>query len=194
MAKTISAPDKSKYAGVDTAIKNGVKLDDIPFLMLANNGTTASITGHEGRHRAMALKQLGVDLMPIVIKAYTIRWGCQNNPEMKYDYVKEWPTKLVTENGDELPFPFSRDIYFKDAKDRLSVNNISESIKLPSDFITDIEELKEVLAEFKIKNYTINDDLIVDVNGSVSMKDNDFFFKFGVVDGDFIIGRFWRTP
>lgn len=133
MAKTISATDTRKYTSINTALENGVKLNDIPFLELDNDGTKAFIFSHDGRHRAMGLKHLGVNLMPIVIKARRIRWGCQNNPNMKSDYEEEWPTKLITENGDELPFPFSRDIYFKDAKDRLSVNNISESIKLPFD-------------------------------------------------------------
>lgn len=131
-----------------------MKLDDIPFLILNTEGDTAYITGHEGRHRAMILAKLGVDLMPIIIKSYNIRWGCQNNPEMKYDYVKEWPTKLVSENGEETNFPFARDIYFKDSKDRLTSHsdNITESIELPDHFITDIIELKEYLDyELKIK-------------------------------------------
>ena len=50
------------------------------------------------------------------------------------------------------------------------------------------DEIKEWLDEYKIKNYTINDDLTVDVNGNVHLlgfKSSIFPFHFGKVSGSF---------
>ena len=51
-------------------------------------------------------------------------------------------------------------------------------------------EIEEWLNEYKIKNYTINDDLTIDVNGDVDLTQFDFenfpdYIQFGVVNGFF---------
>lgn len=49
-----------------------------------------------------------------------------------------------------------------------------------------IEEIKEFCREFKIKRYTINDDLSIDVDGNVDLEDLGYIpVKFGKVDGWF---------
>jgi hypothetical protein len=49
-------------------------------------------------------------------------------------------------------------------------------------------KIESVLRKYKIENYTINDDLTVDVNGKVEFSGNTFAtlpIKFNVVNGDF---------
>lgn len=50
------------------------------------------------------------------------------------------------------------------------------------------EEIEQWLIEYDIKNYTIHDDLVVDVGGGVSMSRKELTelpFQFGDVKGDF---------
>ena len=60
-------------------IKSGGKLDDVPFLTVKMDDEMKMprYSGHEGRHRALALKQLGIEEMPVRIKMgdnMGIRW------------------------------------------------------------------------------------------------------------------------
>lgn len=54
------------------------------------------------------------------------------------------------------------------------------------------EEIKAWLDKYKVENYTINDDLSVDVNGSVDLSDvglKRIFVQFGIVHGNFYCGN-----
>lgn len=60
-------------------IKSGGKLDDVPFLIVKMDDEMKMprYSGHEGRHRALAFKQLGIEEMPVRIKMgddMGIRW------------------------------------------------------------------------------------------------------------------------
>ena len=54
---------------------------------------------------------------------------------------------------------------------------------------TDAKQIENILSLLKVKKYTINSDLTVDVNGTVNMDDRDLTsipIKFGIVTGNFI--------
>lgn len=55
---------------VDMVIENGEKFGSIPTLSFTHNGNReAQVVDHDGRHRARALKSLGFDKIPVVIKS-----------------------------------------------------------------------------------------------------------------------------
>ena len=83
------------------------------------------VTGHEGRHRANALLQLGYTHVPVEVRASDIRWSEQNNPD-NFDYKQNWPTKLISQDGKRsVPFPVSREESSKEAR-------VSEAKKEPA--------------------------------------------------------------
>ncbi len=102
-----SSPIKAEtVAGV---ISRGEKFKDLPFLQIEDKGnSTAEVFGHEGRHRAMALDQLGFKTMPVIIRASNIRWSEQSDSKL-FDYRKVWPTKLLGQSGGTVAFPVSRE-------------------------------------------------------------------------------------
>lgn len=105
--------DSEKEAGVNELVASGQKFSDLPFLRGDNDGDVVRITGHEGRHRARKLLEMGYKYMPVVLKinpgeAQSIRWDQQDAPN-RFDYIKQWPTTMEGENGDTMPFPVTRD-------------------------------------------------------------------------------------
>ena len=91
--------------------EKGTKFDSIPSLTFKNNGDgTAKVTGHDGRHRAWALKKIGVQTMPVRLVSQggdgpAIRWGQQNDPT-SFDYVDKLPSYLIQEKGEiSVPMP-----------------------------------------------------------------------------------------
>jgi hypothetical protein len=78
-------------------------------LWFEHNGKgVANIVGHEGRHRAMAAKKLGLDGVPVELRG-DIRWSEQTDPS-RFDYVEEWPQKLISEGNDlRVQFPIPRE-------------------------------------------------------------------------------------
>jgi len=114
LADTLPSPDVDKVKTVQGVLDRGEQFQDIPFLQADNYGTYATITGHEGRHRAMALRDLGETTMPVYLKvgpsseAQGIRWTEQTKPG-SFDYVETWPEWLKGENGDISPFPIMRE-------------------------------------------------------------------------------------
>ena len=97
------APDKFD------ALRDVEKFDEVPFLsMRYKDGSdgVAHVTGHEGRHRAMTLKERGETHIPVRIRG-DIRWDQQDAPN--FDYIEDWPTLLASQNeGVTTPFPFKR--------------------------------------------------------------------------------------
>jgi len=117
MAEHLPVKDQTKEKTVSDLLSSETRFESLPYLRFENMGESVSIMSHEGRHRAMALKELGVKTIPVVVKSDTgdgpsIRWGEQDNPK-SFDYVKDFPTMLETENGDMVPFPFSRSGEYK---------------------------------------------------------------------------------
>jgi len=110
-----SGPNRAKLAGVMNAIEAGIPLNDIPFLQMTDPRSRfypeGRAIGHEGRHRATALRNLGYETMPVRLMADNVRWGRQselNRPtegdvpwEKKrkaFDYVEDLPTELGSES------------------------------------------------------------------------------------------------
>lgn len=107
MAQNIGKPDESKMAGVDKANGN---FRDLPRLIFQNNGdTTATVIGHEGRHRMYFLDKKGVQRVPVMFISQpgsgpSIRWGSATG----FDAVDPWPKVLKGErNSNQMPFPVS---------------------------------------------------------------------------------------
>lgn len=61
------------------------------------------VTGHEGRHRALALKQLGEETAPVDFIHDRIRWSEQLDPN-RFDYLptEEIPYSLTGEEGSRV--------------------------------------------------------------------------------------------
>ena len=81
------------------------------MLQFNNNGDgTATVVGHEGRHRMLKLYSMGVKSVPVRFCSNNIRWSEQDDPSNR-DYIKIWPNVLVSENGSTtIKFPVDREI------------------------------------------------------------------------------------
>jgi len=99
-----------KLAGVDECLRKGEQFADIPYLKIENDGGgVAHVIGHEGRHRSIALRELGVRQMPVALLCVeggagpTIRWGRVRD-------ASELPRVLKGQEdhvGYSIPFPES---------------------------------------------------------------------------------------
>lgn len=100
----------SKYEGVKKLMDEGEKFYSLPFLNAYADGKDfLKVKGHEGRHRARALKEAGYQTMPVILRT-DIRWSFQNDPSNRYDYVENWPTRIESEDSDRsIPMPVSRE-------------------------------------------------------------------------------------
>lgn len=100
----------SKYEGVKKLMDEGEKFYSLPFLNAYADGKDfLKVRGHEGRHRARALKEAGYQTMPVILRT-DIRWSFQNDPSNRYDYVENWPTRIESEDSDRsIPMPVSRE-------------------------------------------------------------------------------------
>lgn len=109
-----SGVDSDKAARVEGMMAAGQAFPDFPFLCVRSMADgTLQVTGHEGRHRAMALQAAGVTHMPLLLKSADIRWGRQHDAIYKYDYIEPWPVRMRGEEGDVIALNLPRDIYFR---------------------------------------------------------------------------------
>ena len=85
-------------------MKEDIKFNDLPLLKVQNEGKYLQAVGHDGRHRARALKEAGYTHMPVRLdvdagkNGYAIRWSEQH--EGDFDFLTEWPRKVVSEDND----------------------------------------------------------------------------------------------
>jgi hypothetical protein len=107
------SPQRKRTEPIENAIVKGEKLP-APYLRITDKGGVATVTSHEGRHRASVLKRLGVAKMPVVLKSDRIVWDSQDNNIDKLD--DKWPTQLnpqdpstvdknAVNTGKPIPFP-----------------------------------------------------------------------------------------
>jgi hypothetical protein len=97
---------------IRSLMSSGVKMSSLPQLSFEHDGQgTSKATNHDGRHRALSLKIMGVRSMPVVLtsngskKGMAIRWNEQGDPN-SFDYYKGvWPNVLKGETSGEIPFP-----------------------------------------------------------------------------------------
>jgi hypothetical protein len=111
----------SKLEDASGLLSRGTQFSSLPYLTIDPDGV---VQGHEGRHRARALKAAGYKTMPVVLHSQNIRWSEQDDPA-KFDYVEQWPSRLRAQEGAlfesfSIPFPVSReqagDSYVGDAR------------------------------------------------------------------------------
>jgi hypothetical protein len=87
---------------------------DTPFLSFElNDKGVATVTGHEGRHRARILKEMGITEMPVRLRSQgknEIRWSEQDDLK-NFDRLNvPWPTTLKPQkgsSGNAIAFPIS---------------------------------------------------------------------------------------
>jgi len=97
LAKPLSEPFAERAERVAGLLERGEKFNSVPFLRLDESG---QIFNHDGRHRAMALKKLGVEKMPVYLHSDDIRWNEQvlGKGDAFY-YVENLPKQLIGEDG-----------------------------------------------------------------------------------------------
>ena len=120
---------EDKADGIQELIQNGTKFSDVPYLLINTDDiNNPKVIGHEGRHRARALKALGYKTIPVDFRATSIRWSEQNNPN-KFDYKDSWPTTLISQNGkNQVAFPVSRDAAGKDFNSQFQTTENQEAL------------------------------------------------------------------
>lgn len=102
--------DTQKEATVRELMGKGTRFNSLPQLSMSQDKETGDfkVDGHEGRHRARALKAAGYRTMPVLLST-DMRWTEQQDPEL-FDYREKWPTKIVSEDGtSSVPMPVSRE-------------------------------------------------------------------------------------
>jgi len=96
-----------KLAKTRQLVSEGKPFDSVPTLSFKNNADgTGKVTGHDGRHRALALKEQGETTIPVRLISQSgdgpgIRWGQQDNPK-SFDYVDVIPQKLIEQDGTDF--------------------------------------------------------------------------------------------
>lgn len=97
LAKPLSEPTANKAERVAGILERGEKFSEVPFLEMKESG---KIRSHEGRHRAMALKKLGVEKMPVRLRSNDVRWNEQvpGGDDDGY-YVENLPKHLIGQDG-----------------------------------------------------------------------------------------------
>jgi hypothetical protein len=135
----------SKLKNARALVAEGKKFNSLPYLNVDKNG---KVEGHEGRHRAKALKEAGYDTMPVVLWSDTIRWSEQNDPD-SIDYRK-FPDRLKAQNGatDEsfsIPFPVSREEADKDYDSQKSYGKLEEQQPLVINKDPEFERIEKEL-------------------------------------------------
>ena len=106
--------DKGATERADKRVAEGTQFTTVPQLLIEHdeNGN-ATVTSHEGRHRARALLKAGYTEMPVDIRSPWYRWAIQGDIEDR-DYIEEWPTTLKAQDNASnpeytVPFPVSRE-------------------------------------------------------------------------------------
>jgi len=104
---------QAKDDDIQKLLAEGKKFSSIPFLHASlNENGVLKIVGHEGRHRARALKNAGYSSMPVILRTMDpnpIRWSEQSKPG-EFDYVESWPTRIEAQEGNaSIPMPVSRE-------------------------------------------------------------------------------------
>lgn len=111
LATKLSNPETDKLDNLNNLIQSNTKFESLPFLtteIVEDNPLELQVTGHEGRHRALTLKQLGYSSIPVVIKEQNLRWSEQND-DNSFDYKKVFPIFLLSQDDNKkISFPLTR--------------------------------------------------------------------------------------
>lgn len=89
--------DEFKLENARKLLAEGKQFSSIPYLYVnVSMDGEAQAVGHEGRHRAIALAELGYTTMPVELRTDNLRWSEQDDPK-NFDYLKQWPTEIKAE-------------------------------------------------------------------------------------------------
>lgn len=104
-SRTDDFPYSGKLRRINETIDSGELLREPGFLMLNRYG---QVVGHEGRHRALAMQQRGIPLVPIELRSDNIRWS-EQTPGM-FDYAESWPATMRQQDAKfSIPFPIPQE-------------------------------------------------------------------------------------
>jgi hypothetical protein len=131
----IAGQDAGAQGRADERVQAGTPFTSVPYLYVDPDGTDLRVTGHDGRHRARALKSAGYDTMPVELRSM-IRWSEQADPESA-DYQETWPERIYAEEGAlregaSIPMPVTREESPKNytaPTKKLSVRSVEDRIK-----------------------------------------------------------------
>jgi hypothetical protein len=111
---------KERTQRIKDEIKKGGKIENYPYLYIKKEGDNFLVTGEEGRHRALVLKELGVKQMPVMIRGIgSAKDGIENKryttPATGYaatdPYLKKFagykPKLIISDKTAEKPFQIS---------------------------------------------------------------------------------------
>jgi hypothetical protein len=102
LALAAEGVEESKAKNVAAVIEGGSKFNTLPGIEFDKSG---KVITHEGRHRARALKELGVERMPILFLSDNIRWQKQSDPRER----QEFPKFLIGQDSNfKIKFPFDQ--------------------------------------------------------------------------------------
>lgn len=112
LAEPIPADDEKRHAPLSKfkqEVADGKKTDwDIPMLELRRNEDGIwKVVGHDGRHRAMLLKSLGYEVMPVRLMV----GDCHLCEELMPDIIWCQNDKNIEREVDYLPFPLTPQMY-----------------------------------------------------------------------------------
>ena len=130
----VAGQDVGAQSRADERVAAGTPFTSVPHLYVDPDGTDLRVTGHDGRHRARALKKAGYETMPVELRSM-IRWSEQTDPESS-DYRETWPERIYAEEGAlregvSIPMPVTREQspqnYQAPAK-KLSLRSVEDNI------------------------------------------------------------------
>jgi hypothetical protein len=173
----------------------GIPFKTIPTLSFNNMADgTGKVSGHDGRHRALALKEIGETTIPVILKSDTggkgqaIRWGQQNNPDNTFDFVDILPTKLLDEEGEGIFIDMPSTA--KNIRKKASAENIRSLVQRPvksRSFIEAFEGGKDVIPKvLNKKGKQVDPDYVY---RTMSRKEYESIKKTGKLTNTGIYGR-----
>lgn len=105
LSVAMSGHSSEKMDGIKNLISENIQFNEIPFLNFIHDGEgTAQVTGHEGRHRAKILIELGIHEMPVLLRhrydenGQAMLWHKMSTNENTF--FDMWPERIYGERGD----------------------------------------------------------------------------------------------
>ena len=147
--------DREYKSQARDAAGEGKKWKSLPLLLLGEvSPTTRIVEGHEGRHRALYLKEQGIKTMPVRVRDPFIRWSEQDDSN-KFDYVEELPTELKAQNKASdpsftIPFPVNSREDATSGSVRSGQDRIDRLEKVDRQSTTDTPEFKRWFGDSQV--------------------------------------------